>query len=236
MGEAETTEMLHISGPLLDRCLALGYYRLGSTVFTADEYWDHVADQTHPVFWLRTVLSRIEPPHEHKVFKRNRQFTVSIGKAKFNKEINHLYSVYRERVKFDAPPNIDSFLFGNGDTATFDSKSIEVRDGRHLIAVGYFDEGEKSIMGNMNFYDPDYGKFSLGKYLMLLKMQYAIEKGMEHYYTGYIALTNNKFDYKLFPNSKAIEVYLPQMGGVWRDYDQFGKDGLKLISGNVDSI
>ena len=59
----------------------------------------------------------------------------------------------------------------------------------------------------MNFYNPFYRARSLGKYLMLLKINYAIETGKIYYYPGYIVRGFPKFDYKLFPDQDATEFY-----------------------------
>jgi arginine-tRNA-protein transferase len=81
----------------------------------------------------------------------------------------------------------------------------------------------------MNFYHPDYKKYSLGKYLMLLKMKYAIELHMQYYYTGYLALGISKFDYKIFPHSSLIEVFIPSLN-CWFPFDEIGKEGLALYA------
>ncbi|MEJ7659632.1 MAG: hypothetical protein WKG07_08390 [Hymenobacter sp.] len=48
---------------------------------------------------------------------------------------------------------------------------MEVRAEGHLIAAGIFDQGTRSLAGIVNFYDPDYRKYSLGKYLMLYEIR-----------------------------------------------------------------
>jgi hypothetical protein len=60
--------------------------------------------------------------------------------------------------------------------------------------------------------------------MMLLKMEYGIAQNMTYYYPGYIALNTNVFDYKIFPNSDAMEVLLTD--GKWYPYNKFGKEGL----------
>ena len=70
----------------------------------------------------------------------------------------------------------------------------------------------------MNFYHPDYKKFSLGKYLMLIKIQYALQAEKKLYYPGYIVHNYPRFDYKLFVDSNAAEIYIPERQG-WFPYD-----------------
>ena len=103
---------------------------------------------------------------------------------------------------------------------------IEVRDGNILVAVGFFDKGTNAIAGILNFYHPDYKKFSLGKYLILQKIEFARANRFLYYYTGYISTHISKFDYKLFPDKRAIEVYLP-VEKIWVPYKLWGKEKLK---------
>ena len=89
----------------------------------------------------------------------------------------------------------------------------------------YFDVGEKCIAGILNFYNPAYIKYSLGKYLMLKKLDFARDNNFDFYYTGYISTETNKFDYKIFPDENAMQVFLP-VQKQWLPYQQLGKQKL----------
>ena len=60
---------------------------------------------------------------------------------------------------------------------------------------------------------------------MLLKIDYAIENKMDYYYTGYFSTGIPKFDYKIFPESRAIEIYLPKEN-IWVPYNSISKEQL----------
>ena len=162
------------------------------------------------VFWLRTLVPQIT---EKKAVKDLRKkcsgFNCTIKDAAITTEIEHIFKLYKEYVAFELSEILDEYeildIIGN----PFDSKMIEIRDESKLIAVGFFDLGKKAIMGIRNMYHPDYHKFSLGKYLMLQKIDFAQGNQMKYYYTGYISTSSNKFDYKVFPDESAVEVYLP---------------------------
>ena len=64
----------------------------------------------------------------------------------------------------------------------------------------------------MNFYDPQYAKYSLGKFLMLCKIDYDQQTDRAFYYPGYLVVGNTKFDYKLFPCRAATEFYEDNTG------------------------
>jgi arginine-tRNA-protein transferase len=227
---------LDLTGHNLDLLLEMGYYRMRQNVFTTDEFYDSITERPYDCFWLRTRLDKVKDIHKHKVFKLNKRFTFEIGPAVYTDEINELYETYRLAMDFDAHESVFHFLLNSEKKVEFNSKTIQIRDQEKLIAAAYFDEGEKVIMGNMNFYHPDYKKFSLGKYMMLLKIQYAQVKRMHYYYTGYIALESTKFDYKLFPDVNAIEVLIKQKDNTWFDYTSIGKDKLKELGGFWSTI
>jgi arginyl-tRNA--protein-N-Asp/Glu arginylyltransferase len=99
---------------------------------------------------------------------------------------------------------------------------VQVRDQDQLIAAGYFDKGSESIAGIMNIYHPEYNKYSLGKLLMLQKLQYALSQNKSFYYTGYISTGSTRFDYKTFPDPTAVEVLLPDKQE-WQPYHLLSK-------------
>ena len=54
---------------------------------------------------------------------------------------------------------------------------------------------------------PAYRQHSLGKYLMLLKTEYARRWQLDYYYPGYLVHGYPKFDYQLFVDIAATEVF-----------------------------
>ena len=89
----------------------------------------------------------------------------------------------------EAEPNrMQQWLLQEQTNNVYDTAMIEVRDQGKLIAAGIFDKGRQSIAGILNFYHPGYNKYSLGKYLMLLKIDYAIAHSKQWYYPGYTSL------------------------------------------------
>ena len=82
---------------------------------------------------------------------------------------------------------------------------IEVYDEDQLIACSFFHVGEKSFCGTYCFFEPEYQKFSLGNYTLLLELEIAMQMGKEFYYSGYIHHKPSQFDYKL--NFNNLEKY-----------------------------
>ncbi len=202
-----------VSGKKLDLYLSIGWYRIGQIIFTTD----HIP---HPggwwrVIWLRFSLDKLQfGSRQKKLLTANGCFNYSIQPLKVTGELEQLYNTYYNHLDFAASPTLQNNLFdysviNDPNHRVFDSMVIEVRDKTKLIAAGIFDRGEQSIAGIVNFFDPAYRKYSLGKWLMLVKIQYARENNMHYYYPGYIACDYNKFDYKLFPDVSAAEIYDP---------------------------
>lgn len=213
-------------GPMLDDYLAKGFYRMQHFMFTAHFTQIDFDAPPLPVFWLRTRLDLVkETRTTASIRNRCSRFAVTYKEAAITDETELLYMLYRNSIDFNASESCRSYLENNYINNPFDACMIELRDGDVLIAVGYFDRGKNAMAGVLNFYHPDYKKRSLGKYLMLLKIDYARKHNITWYYTGYISTAITKFDYKIFPDEGAIEVYLPREG-MWVGYAELGKQGL----------
>jgi leucyl-tRNA---protein transferase len=210
---------------ILDYYLAQGYYRTQHILFTTNITRLDFGSTEVPVFWLRNLVKHLLPQHSANIIlKKCHHFKVVYKFATINHEIEALYQKYRDQMKFSTALTVYDYLHQIGNNP-FDSKMIEIRHNQQLIAVGYFDEGENSIAGILNFYDPNYAKYSLGKLLILKKIAYAQAQNITYYYTGYISTVSPKFDYKIFPSINAVEVYLP-IEKIWVPYSIFNKQAL----------
>lgn len=190
----------------LDLFLSRGYFRMQQQVFTCR--YVHFDEVRYPVHWLRIVLASVSlGPKQKRLFRINEQFDATVKPLVINDELEALYDIYWNSLDFDAPYSVESCLLEGSSRTIFDTYVIEIRDRGQLIAAGIFDNGNESIAGIMNFYHPDYRKQSLGKYLMLLKIQYAQQQQKTYYYPGYLIGHYPKFDYKLFACEAATEVY-----------------------------
>jgi leucyl-tRNA---protein transferase len=194
-------------GPLLDEYLSRGWYRMQQTIFTTDIIIKN--ELVIPVFWLRFALKKYtETKSSRKISEQNNKFSVVLKNGHITREAEELYSLYKSSVDFEVSETISDYLVGEAAVSIYNTNCYEIRDGRKLIACGYFDEGENSLAGILNIYHPDYKQYSPGKFLMLLKLNYALQRQKQFYYPGYISTGITKFDYKLFPGKEAAEVYL----------------------------
>lgn len=195
---------------LLDLLLAKGYYRMQHLMFTCNDTIINEEDGLIPVFWLRTLVDKVSLNKKAQgIIKKCAGFIVTIQPANIDQEIEALHGLYKNHVPFSVSASCKSYLHQEILPDPFEGMMVQVHDKDKLIACGYFDKGLQSIAGLLNIYHPEYYKYSLGKYLMLQKLGYAMKQQMLYYYTGYISTASKRFDYKIFPDADAVEVLLP---------------------------
>ncbi len=204
---------INLYGFALDEYLKKGWYRMGQTIFTTG-YVEHAGD-FFPVHWIRYNLKKFHrTKKQEQIAKRNQGFTTHVAPLMLTATLENLYTKYRNYIRFDAAPSVKDNLMSmsiNDDYINiYDSWLMELRHDNLLIAAGVFDKGLESFAGIKTFYDPDYAKYSPGKYLLLCKIEYAIAEGAAYFYPGYIAEVYTKFHYKMEAAPTALEIYNPQ--------------------------
>jgi len=209
-----------LTGEELDNYLLHGWYRMGQRLFTVDYIY---IERWIRVFWLRYRLKDFTFSKKQKeLFSKNERFNWEVLPLNITEEHEALYEIYFKSIDFEASATASDFLFGSylfeeQQANIFDTWMIEIRDAGKLIAVGVFDMGRNSMAGILNFYNPEYKRFSLGRYLILKKMEWAMHSDLEWYYPGYIGYKFPKFDYKLFPGKESAE-FLDPFLSLWEPY------------------
>jgi arginyl-tRNA--protein-N-Asp/Glu arginylyltransferase len=211
----------------LDAYLESGWFRMGQTIFTTN--FLHFNDKLYSAIWLRIVLRNLEEEATQvKLFKRNAAFRREIKKAEITPEKENLFERYRASVTFEASTSLTMLLMGKTATQNvYDTYEIDIYDDDKLIAVGYFDLGDKSAMGITSIYDPLYKKYSLGKYLIYLKITHCKSLGMDYFYPGYFVPSYSYFDYKLTIGKSALE-FLQLKSHQWKHIREFTSDDIPI--------
>lgn len=203
----------------LDAYLERGWFRMGQTIFTTN--WLNFKDTFYSAIWLRVGLDNYQPgTTEKKLLQRNAGFQVEIRPASITIEKELLYLRYKQGVAFEASASLQTLLFGNSEQNIFETWEVSVYDKGKLIANGYFDLGTRSAMGIASIYDPDYKKYSLGKFLIYQKIKFCRDKGMKYFYPGYFVPGYRAFDYKLDIGTPYIE-FLELRTDFWRPLTEF---------------
>ncbi len=209
-------------GIVLDNLLSHGWYRQGSTVFTTHFISPFGDDKNYRVFWLRYRVNTLKLTNKSSaIISSNKDFSVICKPFAYSEEIDLLHARYARSLKFYVSESLADKL-QDVDNRIFDTHIIEVRDGDKLIGCGIFDLGINAIEGIVNFFDPEYKKFSPGKFLIIQKYLYCLNNNINLYYPGYYSVDHPVFDYKLFLDKNATEVYVPEVG-LWINYPQFEK-------------
>lgn len=208
-----------LTGAQLDFFLEAGWYRMHEGLFTT--HFIAMDEELYRVFWLRYNLQMFrESKSIRKIIAANKKFSYAIKPLQVTEEMEYLYKRYQSGIDFEGAHSVHSWLYNQTTPpGIFNSWVVEVRDGSRLIAAGVFDNGDKSIAGILNFYDPEYKKHSPGKNLIVLKLQHAIASGKLWYYPGYIVHNYPKFDYKTFAGEAYCEIFVPG-ANKWYSYDR----------------
>lgn len=203
-----------LNGSELDACLANSWYRMHQTIFTTTHL---LHEEVYRVHWLRFPLSDVKSHTSHRRIRRlNASCRVVIEDLKAIRPAHEeLFRRYRASINFEGASSIHHALYGeegSGQTI-FRTKTISVFDNDKLIAAGYFDLGQVAGTSILHFFDPAYKGRSLGKYLVLLTVDYLQAVGYEFYYPGYVVAGNSKMDYKLFLGKESAYYFDPASGG-----------------------
>lgn len=212
----------------LDGYLARGWFRMGQTIFTTN--FLNFNNELYSAVWLRV---RLKDFTSDRVFdqlgRMNARFTVSFQRANINREKEELYARYRSSVGFHASASVQALMYGSSSSDIYQTQEVTVRDGKRLIATGFFDVGRSSVAGITCFYDPLYKRNSLGKYLMFLKLIFCRDLGYQYFYPGYFVPGYRPFDYKLKIGRPAIE-FLNVAANTWDSMSVFSPENIPIES------
>ena len=210
----------------LDQYLSRGWFRMDQSIFTSQFLQD---DDFifRDLVWLRHRLSAFRFPKWFRKMKKDLQFSVFIDDAHPSASHEFLYQKYRESKPEGWCASLEDVLFGERSENVFNTKVINIWCGEELVAAGFFDQGKNSAAGIVNFYDPRFSRYSLGKYLYYLTVEHAISEGLEFFYPGYFAPGNPHLDYKLSMDKHSLE-FFHSIYEAWYPFRLFKEEHLSL--------
>lgn len=181
----------------LDAYLAKGWYRMGQTIFTT--HFLCFQQHFYSAVWVRLKLEGYSFRKSiRKLMRRNkREFRYVFRPGKIDREKERLYQRYRRSFSGMLAPSLKDSLLDGEDKNIYHSIEVCVYDEDRLIAFSFFDLGQTSSASILGVYDPEYDRYSLGFYTMLLEIEYCMEMGLQFYYPGYVVPGYSRFDYKL---------------------------------------
>ncbi|MEZ4989915.1 MAG: arginine-tRNA-protein transferase [Saprospiraceae bacterium] len=214
-----------MSPEALDAYLAKGWYRMGQTIFTT--HFLCFQQHFYSAIWVRLELADYQfGKRARKLLRRNaRQFRYEFKKGKIDREKERLYQRYRRSFPGMLAPSLKDSLLDGEDQNIYNSLEVAIYDGEKLIAFSFFDLGQESAASILGVYDPDYDRYSLGYYTMLLEIQYCLDQELEYYYPGYVVPGYSRFDYKLRIGD--VE-YFDLASNKWEDFSELAEEDIPI--------
>lgn len=180
-----------------DQYLASGWFRGAVMLYKMDLLC--IDDALFSVVNIRVQLDDfIFRKSQRKLLRKvDARFRTVFGEANPTKDKEALYTAHKHRFKGFIHATLAEYLKAGFDTTVFDTREVCIYDEDKLIAVSYFDMGEKSMASLLGLYDERYSEWSLGKATMLKEIEFGIKNERKWYYPGYILDRDSSFDYKL---------------------------------------
>ena len=208
---------------LLDAYLERGWYRLGKYIFTCR--FLIFDSQLYSSLWIRLPLENFQfRKRQRKLLRKNKPlFRVVTRPAILSKEKDDLFQIWRKKFPKRQATSLKTSLQDDKEHNIYNTWEVCIYDGEKLIGYSFFDVGKKSIESIKGVYHPDYQEFSLGYYTMLLEIEFALNRGLDFYYPGYIVPGFPTFDYKLrIGDCEFFDSYTKD----WSPYAQFERSAL----------
>jgi len=182
---------------LMDKLLSLGYFRSGKSMFHSPvTFIDGIANST-----IRTrqtlAIHQLSKSSRKLLAKNNRIFTHKLVPLDLDKEILELYDVYRtECFKGELNGELSEWLDGSLENELYNTQICKIYFEDKLVAASFVDLGLESMASIMGIYHPDFSKYSMGIYSMLVEVEYGKKMDLIYYYPGYILSASPRFEYK----------------------------------------
>ncbi|MCC7308547.1 MAG: GNAT family N-acetyltransferase [Acidobacteria bacterium] len=188
-----------------DRLLADGWRHFGQQFFRYNLAL--YEDEIRLVIPLRIRLSEFRIANsQERILRKNGDVEIIVGPVNITPEILDLFDRHKRRFKQHTPESIFTFIVERPEDEPCATYQQSLWIGDRLVAVGFFDVGERSVSAIYTAFDPDETRRSLGVFTILKEIEFAVENGMEFYYLGYSYSGRSFYDYKKrFHGTEAFE-------------------------------
>lgn len=184
-----------VAPAVMDQLWAGAWWHLGTTFFRqAAIPW---RGRMEPLIHLRLRLDQFLPSSsQRRILRRNRDLRLVRRAAVVDAQRRVLFDLHKERFREGVPQALDDFIGPLPAKIPVPVTEFDVFDGDRLIAVSYLARGERSVASLYGFFDPHFGRRSLGLLTMLQEIEFARSEGCDLYYPGYALLDSSSMDYK----------------------------------------
>jgi arginine-tRNA-protein transferase len=133
---------------------------------------------------------------QRKVLRRNSDLLTIVQPVAITPEVVDLFDRHRRRFKAGIPDSIYDFISGDSSVPC-PALQVSVRNAAdRLVAISYFDVGDRSISAIYAMFDPEFSARSLGIFTMLKEIEFALDGRKDFYYQGYSYEGESFYDYK----------------------------------------
>ncbi|MBV9215735.1 MAG: hypothetical protein JO053_06120 [Acidobacteria bacterium] len=174
-------------------------------------FWRYNKRGAQTALPLRIHLAKFKQSKGHRrIMRINSDLEVRrLPLSKQHPDEEHLFQKHRSRL-MNAPETLPE-PEDNGQ-----SEKFCVFEAGRLIALSYFQSGERSSYGYYAFFDPNVQWRSLGILTMLLEIEYSKSQGNRYYYPGYSYQEPSRLDYK--KRFHGLESY--DWTGSWQPFER----------------
>ncbi len=194
----------NVSPEKMDELWSAGWRHFGTHFFRYNIGFLHL--EIRDVIPLRIRLSDFSfSKSQRRILRMNEDLQVAIRPIEIDAATENLFHRHKQRFDHGVPDSIYNFLSGDPARVPCEAKEVRVSENNQLLAVSYFDIGERATSGLYAMFEPAEAKRGLGIFTMLKEIEFAIESGKEFYYQGYCYEGESFYDYK--KRFRATEAY-----------------------------
>lgn len=202
----ESVPMQPLHPEIFDDYLAEGWRLLGYSMVRHN--YSMCRNQFCMTIPLRICLEGFNfSKSQRQLMRRNAGLKVAYRAIALTEHHEALFLKHANRFGERRPAHLASFLGPQAHREPVTGMEFSVKESDSpILAYSYVHIGHESFSGTYCFFDPDYGRLSLGTYTMLLEIEKARQLGKKYYYHGYCYDVPSQFDYKLnFNNLEAFD-------------------------------
>jgi len=174
---------------LMDR----GFRRSGTMFYAAD------CDSCRRCVPIRVPVATFTPSRsQRRAWRKNADVHVSFGDPEFTMPTFELYRRYlrsqhdRDDADDESPSTFHASLYAR----VVDTLEVTYSLGDRVVGKSLLDVCSRSVSAVYHFFDPEFGKRSLGVFSVLAEIEWTKSIGVPHYYLGYWIEGSKAMSYK----------------------------------------
>lgn len=204
-----------VSPEEVDGYWADGWRHFGSDFFRSSLMAEEVGIKRQ--ISLRLDLSEFKvSKSQRRTLRKNEDLTFEFAPARPGDLEEELFELHKDRFERNVPHSLNEFLGDRPDGKPCACEQLSVRSKGRLVAVSFLALGKSACSSVYAVFDPEESRRRLGILTMLLEIEHARKRGLEHYYSGYATVEESCYDYKKQFDSLSYFDW----SGEWRSIDE----------------